>query len=47
MLDEIDPKTDYPKTLEEEEIDSYDTTVKRLKAFSDKEFATKLEREFF
>lgn len=47
MLDEIDPKSNYPKTLEEEEIDSYDTTVKRLKAFSDKEFATKLEREFF
>ena len=46
MLDEIDPTSDYPNTLEEEEIDSYDTTVKRLKAFADEEFAKKLEQEF-
>jgi len=46
MLDEIDPTSDYPNTLEEEEIDAYDTTIKRLKAFADKEFAKKLEREF-
>jgi len=43
MLDEIDPKADYPKTLEEESIDAYDTTIARLKAFSDKKFARKLE----
>jgi len=42
-LHEIDPEANYPKTLEEEMIDSYDTTVKRLKAFADLNFAKKLE----
>ncbi len=46
-LDEIDQKANYPKTLEEEVIDAYDTTIKRLKAFADKEFARKLKQEFF
>jgi hypothetical protein len=46
MLDEIDPKANYTKTLEEETIDAYDTTIKRLKAFCDKEFAKKLKEEF-
>ncbi|MBS7648168.1 MAG: radical SAM protein [Candidatus Bathyarchaeia archaeon] len=46
MLDEIDPEANYARTLEEEVIDAYDTTVKRLKAFADKEFAKKLEQEF-
>jgi uncharacterized Fe-S cluster-containing radical SAM superfamily protein len=46
MLDEIDPTSDYPNTLEEEEVDVYDTTIKRLKAFADEEFAKKLEQEF-
>lgn len=45
-LDEIDPKANYAKTLEEEVIDAYDTTVKRLKAFRDKEYAKKLMQEF-
>jgi len=45
MLDEIDPKANYPKTLEEEVIDAYDTTIKRLKAFTSKEFAKKLNQE--
>ncbi len=45
MLDEIDPEANYPKTLEEEVIDPYDTTVKRLKAYYDPEYAKKLERE--
>jgi len=45
-LDQLDPTADYPKTLEEEEIDSYDTTIKRLKAFADGDFARELEREF-
>jgi len=45
MLDEIDPKANYPKTLEEEVIDAYDTTVARLKAFADKQFAEKLKNE--
>ncbi|MGC8911822.1 MAG: hypothetical protein ACP5K8_07085 [Nitrososphaeria archaeon] len=45
MLDEIDPIADYPKTLEEEKIDSYDTTVKRMKAYVDKGFAEKLKKE--
>jgi len=43
-LSEIDPR--YGKgELEEEAIDAYDTTVKRLRAFADKEFAKKLEEE--
>lgn len=45
-LDQMDPQTDYPKTLEEEEIDSYDTTIKRLRAFADKKFAKELEKDF-
>ncbi len=44
-LDEIDPESDYSKTLEEEDMDFYDTTAKRIKAFSDSRFAEKLERE--
>ena len=46
MLDEIDPKASYPKTLEEEVIDIYDTTIKRIKAYTNKNFAKKLEEEF-
>jgi uncharacterized Fe-S cluster-containing radical SAM superfamily protein len=46
MLDEIDPKANYAKSLEEEVIDAYDTTIKRLKAFENKEFAKKLLQEF-
>lgn len=38
-------EADYSKTLEEESIDVYDTTIKRLKAFADAEFAKKLEKE--
>ncbi|RLE87323.1 MAG: hypothetical protein DRN04_18315 [Thermoprotei archaeon] len=45
MLDEIDPKANYPKTLEEEVIDTYDTTIARLKAFANKQFAEKLKDE--
>lgn len=44
-LDEIDPKANYHENLEEESIDAYDTTVKRLKAYSDPKFARKLENE--
>ncbi len=43
-LDKIDPKVDYSSILEEEQIDRYDTTIQRLKAFSDSEFAKKLEK---
>ena len=43
-LKEIDPKADYSSTLEEERIDKYETTLQRLKAFTDPEFARKLER---
>ncbi|NHV99497.1 MAG: hypothetical protein HA496_07595 [Thaumarchaeota archaeon] len=35
MLDEIDPEAKYYETLEEA-VNTYDTSVKRLKAFSDK-----------
>jgi len=44
-LNQIDPAARYSETLEEETIDAYDTTLKRLKAFSDLEFANKLEKE--
>jgi len=44
-LNDIDPRADYFSTLEEENIDDYDTTRQRLKAFSDQKFAEKLERE--
>jgi uncharacterized Fe-S cluster-containing radical SAM superfamily protein len=44
-LHEIDPSAHYSTTLEEEQIDAYDTTVKRLKAFTDSMFAGKLEKE--
>ena len=46
MLHKIDQKTNYPKTLEEEVIDQYDTTIKRLKAFTNQDFAKKLAIEF-
>jgi uncharacterized Fe-S cluster-containing radical SAM superfamily protein len=45
-LDEIDPNADYFHTLEEEKIDPYDTTVNRMKAFFDSEFAKKLKEIF-
>ena len=44
-LSEIDRVANYAETLEEEQIDAYDTTIKRLKAFTDLEFAKKLEKE--
>jgi len=43
-LNEIDPKANYFSTLEEEQIDRYDTTLQRLKAFNDLGFANKLKR---
>ncbi len=44
-LNAIDPSSRYSETLEEERIDAYATTLKRLKAFSNSEFAKKLEKE--
>ena len=44
-LNEIDPGARYAQTLEEEGIDAYDTTTKRLRAFGDLRFARKLESE--
>jgi len=44
-LNEIDPEANYPRTLEEESIDAYDTTLKRLKAFTDPKFAKRFEEE--
>jgi hypothetical protein len=46
MLGEIDPKANYANTLEEEVIDACDTTIKRLKAFEDEEFAKRLLQKF-
>jgi hypothetical protein len=43
-LNGIDPRAGYSSTLEEEQIDRYETTLQRLKAFADPEFARKLER---
>jgi len=42
-LSKIDPRI-LSEGLEEEQIDSYDTTLKRLKASTDPEFARKLEK---
>lgn len=42
-LDEVDRGGRYSETLEVERIDSYDTTVKRLRAFANLGFAKKLE----
>ena len=42
-LNEIDRAA--AETLEEEQIDTYNTTIKRLRAFTDLEYAKKLERE--
>jgi len=44
-LDEIDPDANYPETLEEEVIDPYETTLKRLRASVDASFARRLEEE--
>ncbi len=44
-LDRIDPTTRYSETLEEETMDTYDTTVRRLKASSDMEFAERLKEK--
>lgn len=44
-LNEIDPAARYSETLEEETMDTYGTTLKRLKASCDLEFAEKLKRE--
>ncbi len=44
-LNEIDPAARYSETLEEETMDAYGTTLKRLKAAFDFEFAKKLEKE--
>jgi hypothetical protein len=43
-LNDIDPQADYFSTLDEEQIDNYDTTRQRLKAFTNQEFAEELER---
>lgn len=45
MLDEIDPEANYPKTLEEEVIDAYDTTIRRIKAYKDRQYAKNLAEE--
>jgi uncharacterized Fe-S cluster-containing radical SAM superfamily protein len=45
MLDEIDPKANYPKALEEETIDAYDTTIKRIKALKNEGYAKRLIQE--
>lgn len=42
-LNEIDPSADYHANLEEERIDPYSTTIKRLRAYQDAEFALKLK----
>ncbi|MEO0107524.1 MAG: hypothetical protein ABIL46_09390, partial [candidate division WOR-3 bacterium] len=44
-LNDIDPKARYFETLEEEIIDPYDTTIQRLRAYSEAEYARMLEQE--
>lgn len=41
MLDKIDPESKYADTLEEESIDAYENTLKRLRASVEEEFAEK------
>lgn len=45
-LDDIDSSARYSETLEEEVIGSYDTTRKRLIAYTNREFARELEEDF-
>jgi uncharacterized Fe-S cluster-containing radical SAM superfamily protein len=45
-LDEIDPQADYAQTLETERADLYDTTVKRIQAYTDSVFAERLQDYF-
>lgn len=45
-LDDIDSSVRYSETLEEEVIGSYDTTRKRLIAYTNREFARELEEDF-
>ena len=45
MLDEIDPEANYINTLEEEIVDPYDTTIKRIKAYRSREYAKILQDE--
>nr|MDO8135837.1 radical SAM protein [Candidatus Njordarchaeum guaymaensis] len=44
MLNDIDPSANYYVTLEEEEVDNYDTTIARLKAYTDPKFAEELRK---
>lgn len=43
-LNGIDPEAGYSSTLEEERMDRYDTTLQRLRASADPEFAARLRR---
>ncbi len=45
-LNEVDPAANYFTTMEEEQIDAYDTTIKRLRASSDEKFAKELEKKW-
>ncbi len=42
-LNQIDPRANYAETLEEETIGPYDTTMERLKAYKNSNFARRLE----
>ena len=44
-LDVIDPKARYSETLEEENMDEYNTTIKRMKGKTDMQYAKRLENE--
>jgi uncharacterized Fe-S cluster-containing radical SAM superfamily protein len=41
-LDDIESSANYDTTLEEEEIDGYDTTMARIRAYKDTKFANQL-----
>jgi len=43
-LNEIDPKASYFSYFEEEHVDRYDTSIQRLKAYTDLKFAENLEK---
>jgi hypothetical protein len=45
LVDEIDPSANYSAALEEEQIDGYDTTIRRMKAVTNQTFAEELEKQ--
>ncbi len=45
-LEEIDPSANYAETLEEETVDPYETSLARIKAYFDMDYARRLSSRF-